>query len=254
MVLFIAVILLLGGGAFAADWRLGGYVRYSISWGNLNDFIKGYNSWIQALGLTDFEMEELDEQLTIYCLGSRQGVSPRWEVETVTVLFSPGTISESKEKTIPLQGGGEKSLEAEGQINYSMTMMDWPALYCFSPSSKLTSFVGLGATLYGGSVSGSYYACERVYTLPSNYEYRYLNQSFGSSFNARLGYVLQAGIDYSLGKNFKVGLEVKHRQVSPMKYQAAIYNSGFSSSPSVPPELEIDPKGTSCALYLMLYF
>jgi len=53
------------------EWYLGSYGKYDLSWGELDEVIRSYNSWTQALGLTDFEMKELVRETTIYSLGSR---------------------------------------------------------------------------------------------------------------------------------------------------------------------------------------
>lgn len=252
--MMIFLIPVLGNPALAVPtWYLGGCGKYSAAWGGLNDTIRNYNSWTQALGLTDFEMQELDREITIYSLGSRWVLSPRWGIELDTIIFNPRTISESEEKTVSLEGGGQKWLEAGGDVRYFMTLMDLMGCYFFRrSSSKLTPFIEAGLTYYTGSISGSYWASEEVYTPPWNYEYRNLSQDF-SVFDSRLGYLLGVGIDYCLGKHFRVGLDLKHHWVPKIKCRVDGYNEGFSSSP-VGPEIEIDPSGTSYGLYVMLHF
>ena len=197
----ILLLLMLGSWAFAVpQWYLGGYGKYNLSWGKFNEAIRGFNSWTQNLGLTDFEMKEFDEEITLYSLGNRWIFSPQWEIELNTTIFNPETISESKEKTIPLEGGGSKWLEAEGDIRYFMTLLDLVGQYRFvRSSSKLTPFIEAGFTYYTGSISGNYWASEEVYTPPWNYEYRNLSQDF-SVFDSQLGYVLGGRHRWFFGK------------------------------------------------------
>lgn len=251
----VVTILLVASQALAVPtWYLLSYGKYDLSWGELDEVIQSYNSWTQALGLTDFEMQELDREITIYSLGSRWVLSPRWEIELDTIIFNPGTISESEEKTVSLEGGGQKRLEAGADVRYFMTLIDLMGCYFFRrSSSKLTPFIEAGLTYWTGSISGNYWASEEVYTPPWNYEYRNLGQDF-SVFDSRLGYLLGAGIDYCLGKHFRVGLDLKHHWVPKIKCRVDGYNEGFSSSPPVGPEIETDPSGTSYGLYLMFRF
>lgn len=249
--MMILLIPVLGNPALAVTtWYLGGYGKYSAAWGGLNDTIRNYNSWTQDLGLTDFEMEELDDE-SVYSLGSTWELSPRWEIEWNALLFNPGEVSESQEKTFSLDGGAEKWLKAESQINYFMTLSDLTGRYFFSSSSKLSPFIEAGLTYCTGSFSGLYLASEEVHT-PPQHEYRNFNQDF-SVHDSKLGYVLGAGIDYSLGKHFRMGLKLEHHWVPSIKCQVETYNEGFSSSP-VGPEIEIDQSGMSYGLYLMFRF
>lgn len=257
MVLLAMMILLIlvGSQALAVSrWYLGGYGKYNFSSNGLNQLVKSFNSWTQnILGITDFRIKEL-QAITIYSISGTWVISPHWEVELATIALTPIPIilSESKERTVPLGEGAQKTLKAESKMNYGMFLYDLMGRYFFSSSSKLTPFVEAGLTYVIQSGSGYYLASEEVYTPPSNYEYRRLNQRF--SFQAsQLAYVLGAGVQTSLGKYFRVGLEAKIHWVPPMNLQPDLDNEGFSSPP-LGPELEINSSGMSYGLYLMFGF
>jgi len=147
ILMMVLIVLIVGNQALAmTTWYLGGYGKQGLSWGNFDELIEGYNSLAQALGLGDFEMKELGREVTIYSIGNRWELSPRWEIELNTTVFNSEIISESQEKTIPLEEGGEKWLKAEGDIRYFMTLIDLSVVYRFRSSSRLTPFIRGGVT------------------------------------------------------------------------------------------------------------
>lgn len=133
-----------------------------------------------------------------------------------------------------------------------MLLYDLMGYYFFRSSSKFTPFAAVGLTYADLGVGGHYSASEEVYTPPSGYEYRWLEQSF-SFHGSHLAYVLGTGVEVALGKHFRLGLEVKHHWVPPIKCQVVSKNDGFSSLP-LGSELEINSSGMSYSLYLVLPF
>jgi len=131
--------------------------------------------------------------------------------------------------------------------------MDLSVVYRFRSFSRLTPFIGGGVTYWSGSFSGYYYASEQVYTPPWDYEYRYLSQDF-SVFDSQLGYLLETGVDYSLGKHFRVGLDLKYRWIPEIKCEVEVCNEGFSSPPLVSNPIRIDASGWNGTVYLMFRF
>lgn len=253
MILAVILVVLWGSQALAATkWYSAGYGKHGPSWGNFNELIEGYNSWTQALGLSDFEIKELESSVTTYSLGSRWEFSPHWEIDWSTIIFNPGAISESQEETFLLEGGSERWLQAGSEIRYFITTMDLMGYYFFKPDSRIRPFIGAGFTYWTASFSGYYYASEQVYTPPWDYENRYLSQDFSVS-GSRLGYVLGTGIDSALGKHFRVGLKVEHRWIPSMEFEVNTYNEGFSSLPESS-SINISARGWSGAVYLMFRF
>ena len=255
IILLGVIILLLDTQALAITSRyLAGYGKYNLSSSGVNELAEIFNSWTQnTLGIIDFRMSRLDEAIRIYSIGSTWIPSPRWEVQLTTTALTPIpiTLSDSKESTVSL-GGGQKTLKAEGDIDCYMIPYDLMGYYLFSSSSKFTPFVAAGLTYADLGVGGHYSASEEVYTLPSGYEYRWLEQSF-SFHGSRLAYVLGAGIDAALGKHFRLGLEVKHHWVPTIECEVVSQNEGFSSLP-LGSELEMNSSGMSYGLYLMFHF
>lgn len=159
MVLLAMMILLILAGSQAlavSRWTLGGYGKYNFSSNRLNQLVKSFNSWTQdTLGIIDFRIKEL-QKITIYSTGGTWVISPHWEVELVTIAFTPIpiTLSESKETTVSLGEGGQKTLKAGSEISYVMLLYDLMGHYFFRSSSKLTPFVGVGLTYVTQSGGG----------------------------------------------------------------------------------------------------
>lgn len=249
----ILMVLMLGNQVWAArQWGFGGYGKYNLSWEELNEFIRSFNSWNQSLGLTDYAMRELEEEIIIYSIGSAWELSPNWGIEWVTSLVNPTKTSESKEKTIPLEGGGRRSIKAEGEVEYSMVLTDLTGYYFFRPDSKIRPFIKAGLTYWAGAINAWHYTFEEDFNPPWDYEYKQLDKGFSVS-DFRLGYILGAGLDGSLGKRIRMGLDLRYQWIPKMECEVDTYNEGFSS-PTVSSPIKIDTSGWIGRIYLMIRF
>lgn len=259
ILLSLMVVVLLVGAASAARWRLNlgvGYGTYSPSLGKINEFIRECNSWTEnTFGLTNFEMEEMEETASVYSLNNRTEIGPFWEVGLDLNYWQAKEISLDKELTIPLEGGAEKTINVYGDFSARIAFADLIVYRKFS-KSKLSPFVGVGIGYYGADIWGDYSAWGSTYIPPWDWEYRDVYEGFSVS-DSSVGYVLTAGAVWTPIEHLRISLEAKYHWVPELKGEFAeedVYNEGFSSLPMEPKPFKLDLSGLTTGITLMLRF
>ena len=263
----IGVLMLIMVGSFltaspalADKWHLdleGGYGRYSLSWGKPNEFIRSFNSWLKdTCGVSDFEIEEMQENATLYSLGSKLTLPDPLSRLQIGLDLNYREARETyvdEYLTVPLEGGAERSVRVLTYLSDGVVFGDLILYYKFGSRLGLVPFIGAGPGYYATAVYGNYRVEEETYTPPEDWEFRYLSERF-SATGFSSGYVLAAGVESS-GEYIRLRLEARYHQISKIEARFEnVENEGFPSLPFEPESSEVDISGWSISGWLVFHF